>query len=110
MNPLYDQNLPPSLVRRLSDILPSGIHVRELGMSMATDFDIWQYAKKNSFTIYSKDSDFQSLALVKGHPPKSIRLGVGNASVIEIVDFIRLRIEAIRRFESDPYESHLELR
>jgi hypothetical protein len=25
MSPLFDQNLPPSLTRRLSDILPSGI-------------------------------------------------------------------------------------
>jgi len=109
MKPLYDQNLPPSLVSRLFDILPSGEHVRNLGMAKAADSEIWNFAKQNGCTIFSKDSDFQSIALLKGHPPKSVRVRVGNANVAEIADFIRNRIERIRKFEADRNESHLNL-
>lgn len=79
-------------------------------MATADDAAIWDYAAINGFTIYSKDSDFQNLAMLRGHPPKSIRLGVGNANVEEVADFIRNRIVRILQFESDPIESHLELR
>ncbi len=90
--------------------LPDGTHVRNLGMSAATDFEIWDYASSHGFTIFSKDSDFQNLAALRGHPPKSIRLGVGNASVAEVAEFIRSRMQRILQFEADPDEAHLELR
>jgi predicted nuclease of predicted toxin-antitoxin system len=84
MNALYDHNLPPSLVSRLSDILPDSEHVRNVGMAEADDIEILEFARQHGLAIFSKDSDFQILATLKGHPPKSVRVGAGNASVAEI--------------------------
>lgn len=110
MSALYDQNLPPSLIVRLSDILPASEHVRNVSLAQADDRAVWDYARRLGYTIYSKDADFRNLALLRGHPPKSVRLVVGNASVAEIARFIRDRIDRIIEFEADPVESHLELK
>jgi len=110
MNALYDHNLPPSLVSRLLDLFPDSEHVRNVGMAEADDIEIWEFARQHGLTIFSKDSDFQNLATLKGHPPKSVRVGAGNASVVEIAEFIRHRTQRIRSFELDPDTSHLELR
>ena len=59
MKSLFDQNLPPRLSKTLEDIFLNSIHVREIGFVEATDTEIWNYAKTNNFTIFSKDTDFQ---------------------------------------------------
>ena len=110
MKALYDQNLPPSLITRLSDVLPGSEHVRNVGLAQVDDLAVWEFARANGFTVFSKDSDFQLIAIMRGHPPKSVRIGVGNASVDQIVQFVRDRIVAITDFDADPYASHLELR
>jgi predicted nuclease of predicted toxin-antitoxin system len=109
MRILYDQNLLPSLVWRLKDVLPDSEHVRNLKIEESEDLEIREFAASNHYTILSKDSDFQNLAILKGHPPKSIRIKIGNSSVTEIVEFLRVRIPLILRFLDDPETSHLEL-
>ena len=59
MRLLFDQNLSPRLVQLLADIYAESIHVREVGLRDASDFEIWEYAKANGYAIVSKDSDFQ---------------------------------------------------
>ena len=110
MKVLYDENLPPSLINRLSDLFPDSEHVRNIGLASEDDSIIWDYALNNGYTIFSKDSDFQNLAILTGHPPKSIRIGVGNATVNEMEQFIRDRKIDIDNFMADPDEAHLELR
>ena len=109
MRILYDQNLPPSLVWRLKDVFPDSEHVRNLGMQESEDLEIREYAAAHDYAILSKDADFQNLAILKGHPPKSIRIRIGNASVLEIADYIRTRVPLILRFLEDSNTSHLEL-
>jgi len=55
---LFDQNLSPFLASRLADIFPESVHVLDVGLDRADDAAVWNYARANSFSIVSKDSDF----------------------------------------------------
>lgn len=68
MKLLFDQNLSPRLPRRLADLYPDSLHVREIGLRKATDTEIWEYAKQSGLAIVSKDADFQQRSLLYGHP------------------------------------------
>jgi predicted nuclease of predicted toxin-antitoxin system len=109
MKLLFDQNLSPRLPQLLADIYTESAHVRAVGLRDASDFEIWQYAKAEGFTIVSKDSDFQQRSLLHGGPPKFIWLRVGNCSVARIEDLLRRHSAAIHTFDLDDSKSHLML-
>ena len=109
MKLLFDQNVSHRLARRLADIYPDSIHVREVGLRDADDAEIWEYAKLNGFAVVSKDSDFQQRSLLYGHPPKFIWLRVGNCPVRLIEALLRKHSVAIHTFELDVRRSHLML-
>ena len=109
MRLLFDQNLSPQLTRRLVDIYPDSLHVREVGLRDADDSVIWDYAKANGYAIVSKDSDFQQRSLLHGAPPKFIWLRVGNCKVKRIEDLLRRYSPAIHTFGLDDSKSHLML-
>jgi len=69
---LLDENLSPRLVGVLSDLYPGSAHVHQCGLGSADDAAIWDYARRNSFTIESKDSDFEQRSVLSGAPPKII--------------------------------------
>jgi predicted nuclease of predicted toxin-antitoxin system len=72
---LFDANLSPKLVGRLSELFPGSAHVFETGLSRATsDEKIWQYAAAEGFTIVTADSDFLAIAELHGAPPKLVHL------------------------------------
>ena len=50
---------------------------------LAKDQVIWEYAKENSLTIITKDSDFSNRILFKDPPPKVIHIKIGNVSMKE---------------------------
>jgi predicted nuclease of predicted toxin-antitoxin system len=109
MKLLFDQNVSPRLSRRLADIYPDSIHIREVGLRDAEDADIWEYARLNEFTIVSKDSDFQQRSLLYGHPPKFIWLRIGNCTVRVIEELLRKHSVAIHTFGLDTRRAHLML-
>src|SRR5712675_2151432 len=109
MKMLFDQNLSPRLPRLLADIYADSVHVREVGLRDAVDFDIWQYAKVHGYAIVSKDSDFQQRSLLHGAPPKFIWLRVGNCTVGRIENLLRTYSPAIHTFDLDDSKSHLML-
>jgi predicted nuclease of predicted toxin-antitoxin system len=47
MKLLFDENLSPKLPNRLSDLFPSSLHVRDVGMKATIDPIVWDYAKDN---------------------------------------------------------------
>lgn len=51
MKLLFDENLSPRLVAGLSDVFPESVHVRDAGLSRATDAAIWDYARSHGLTI-----------------------------------------------------------
>jgi predicted nuclease of predicted toxin-antitoxin system len=109
MKLLLDQNLSWRLPAKLADLYPDSRHIREVGMKESQDIDIWNYAKANGFVIVSKDLDFQQRSLLFGHPPKVVRLRVGNCTVQTIEDLLRRYSAIIHTFEQDTRKSYLAL-
>ncbi|MGL4514688.1 MAG: DUF5615 family PIN-like protein [Lacipirellulaceae bacterium] len=109
MKLLVDQNLSARLVSGLGGAFPDSSHVRDLGLAAAEDLVVWDYAKRNGFVIQSKDSDFRQLSFLYGPPPKVIWLRLGNCGTQVAADTLLSSLDAIRDFETDPYEALLVL-
>jgi predicted nuclease of predicted toxin-antitoxin system len=110
MKLLFDHQLSPKLVNRLSDLYPDSSHVYPLGMDREDDLVIWEYARANDFVIVTKDSDFADLSVLRGFPPKVIWLRLGNCTTSQIETAIRDHTEAITEFSADPISGLLEIR
>ena len=89
MSLLFDQNISFRIVKRIEDIFPGSISVRDLGYNNPYDVDIWKFAKSNNFSIVTFDSDFIDLSNLRGFPPKIIRLRMGNTSTKNIAERIQ---------------------
>ncbi len=76
---MFDQNLSYKLCKRLEDLFPESDHTRMLNLAQANDDEIWKYAKKNGYTIVTKDSDFNDISTINGFPPHIIWLRIGNS-------------------------------
>lgn len=94
MRLLFDQNLSPSLVTRLTDLFPGSSHTEVVGA--AKNDDRW-----------AKDNDFGVLAREKGSPPKAIWIRLGNCTTNDVEEAIRRDIDAIREFGETPEASLL---
>lgn len=84
MKLLFDQNLSPYLITKLSDLFPGSKHVQDAGLDRASDIAVWNYALKHNFTIISKDMDFSDRVEISGYPPKIIWIGKENCSTVTI--------------------------
>ncbi len=101
MKLLFDHNLSPRLVNRLTDIFPDSNHVDNLGLAQVDDRDVWVYAKNNGFAIATKDSDYNELLILHGFPPKIIWIRRGNCSTSEIEAILRTNINQIQTLFDD---------
>tara|TARA_B100001093_G_C26662335_1_gene942414 strand:+ start:717 stop:1085 length:369 start_codon:yes stop_codon:yes gene_type:complete len=103
MRVLFDEHISFRLVRSLHDIFPEAKHVKYFNLENEDDERIWYFAKKEAFTIITKDDDFHQRSITFGAPPKVIWLKVGNTNRSELEQFIRSKSIEIRRFiEEDP--------
>lgn len=102
MRILFDQNISFRVVKKLSQSFPEARQVKELGLEGSTDLQIWEYAKRNQYTIVTFDADFYDLANIKGHPPKIIWLRIGNSTTDYIVQLFNLKFDLIKDFISNP--------
>jgi len=98
---LFDQNLSPRLVQRLSDLYPSSVHVFSIGLDQASDGEVWNYARQSGFTLVTQDADFSEMSEVLGYPPKVIWIRRGNCSTNQIESILRRHSEAIARLDED---------
>lgn len=110
MKLLVDENLPPGLVRELSDLFPGSDHVNAADLGSSADTVIWQYAKEFGFAFLTKDKDFANLSVAWGAPPKVILLQTGNCSTSEIIRMMRTNAIRLIDFEGDTKRSLLVLR
>jgi predicted nuclease of predicted toxin-antitoxin system len=94
---------------QLADLYPGSLHIREAGLKEATDAAIWDYAGSNRFIIVTKDIDFQQRSLLYGHPPKVVRLRVGNCTVGLIQELLSTHSPLIHSFGGDEEKSYLVL-
>jgi len=102
MKLLFDQNISFRVIKGIQDLFPLAKQVRELGLENYTDKSIWNYAKKEDYTIVAFDSDFYDLNLVHGTPPKIIWLRTGNATTDDIIQLFRQNYELIKEFLLNP--------
>lgn len=105
---LLDENLSRKLAKQLSGILDVN-HVTEKGLLQSFDGDIWEFSKKEGFTIITKDNDFKYLSSMHDCPPKVIKLNCGNKSTVFIYNLIINFIEEIQNFILSEELCYLEI-
>ena len=101
MKLLFDHNLSPKLIRKLDDMFPDSAHVSYLGLDMAADKEIWEYARDHDYVIVTKDADFGEFSLVWGIPPQIIWICRGNCSTNDIESILRDNFEPITEMGND---------
>ena len=109
---LFDRNLSRRLPRLLADLFPESLHVNDLGMATSSDggiFGIWQTAAEENLTIVTKDTDFVRLSEERGHPPKVIRVTLGNCSREAVEDLLRVLYPEVTAFTQDAERGLLNL-
>ena len=109
MTLLFDENLSPKLPPLLAGTFPRSLHVRDCGLKGFSDEEIWDYSRKNGYTLVSKDSDFYQRSLLYGPPPKLIWLRIGNCTRDDIIRLITGHEQEIRALDALPFESVLVL-
>lgn len=110
MKLLYDHNLSPRLVERLADIFPGAQHVAGVGLSRATDDEVWAYAASQEACIVTKDSDFNDLSVLRDPPPKVMWLRIGNCTTTQLESLLRTHTVLIHEFLLDDTARMLILR
>jgi predicted nuclease of predicted toxin-antitoxin system len=95
---LLDQNISFRITRLLLNDFGNVKQVKELNLVDASDYEIWNYASKNNYTIITFDSDFIDLANLKGSPPKIIWLRFGNSTNLKIVNKLLSNSQTIKEF------------
>jgi predicted nuclease of predicted toxin-antitoxin system len=98
MKLLFDQNISYRLVKRIKEFFPEAKQVRELNLENKTDRQIWDFAKKNGYTIVTFDIDFYDLSNLLGLPPKVILLKTGNRKTIELSEILSSKVDIISEF------------
>ena len=81
---LFDQNISYRVVKQLQTAFPTIVGVRECGLYNADDYQIWEYARQNQYTVVTFDKDIPAIGSVRGFPPKIIWLRTGNLSNLAI--------------------------
>ena len=102
MRLLFDQNLSPRLVERLSDVFPGSAHVADLCLDRADDVAVWEHARSDNYTIVTKDADFGELSVVRGFPPKVVWVRIGNCTTAQIETILRMYQNVIESLQVDP--------
>ena len=106
---LFNQNLPPSLPRRLADLYPGSSHVKSVDLDVGGDNPIWDYAKERGFVIVTKDTDYRELSRRLGHPPKVALIRLGNCTRDAVASLLRERYGDVLALERDDRRGLLEL-
>jgi predicted nuclease of predicted toxin-antitoxin system len=101
MKLLFDQNLSPRLVLNLANLFPDSNHVYGIDLDRAQDREVYEYARREGFTLVTKDADFGELNVLRGFPPKVVWIRRGNCSTATIVDILRRHYDDIMTLESD---------
>lgn len=109
MRLLFDQNLSPSLVRRLQDAYPGSMHVLHVGLAEADDWDVWAFCRDNTLTVVTKDADFGDMAMMQGSPPKVVWLRLGNCTTDQIEILLRRHQTEVEALGADENASILTL-
>ncbi len=98
MKLLFDQNISYRIVKQLKDLFPEAEHLKKLDLINADDKKIWEFAKKNNYTIVTKDADFYEISMIYGYPPKIIWIRTGNTNTQNLLHLFRKNYQSIVNF------------
>jgi predicted nuclease of predicted toxin-antitoxin system len=101
MKLLFDQNISYRIIKILPDKFVGSSHVKKEGLINAHDREIWEFAKKNEYTIVTQDSDFNDLNSLFGFPPKIIWIRTGNIKTIALLNILLEYYEELEEFIND---------
>jgi predicted nuclease of predicted toxin-antitoxin system len=101
MRLLFDQNISFRITKKLIQFFPDCKHVSDCGLMDCDDPDIWEYARKNDYSIVTFDSDFYDISVINGHPPKIIWIRAGNLTTKEIAKLMIHNKGIIKKFVGD---------
>lgn len=108
MNFLVDENLSHRLVHALKDLY-NAVHVRDIGLSAASDTRIWEYGGRHDLIIVSKDSDFHQRSFLLGPPPKVVWIQRGNCPTRDVESILREHKNDLEAFHANPLTAFLML-
>jgi predicted nuclease of predicted toxin-antitoxin system len=109
VNILIDAQLPPALVRLLTDAGHQARHVTELGLREAPDPLVWDYAVRQRAVIFTKDEDFALRRLRAQSGPVVVWLRVGNCSTSALRKWLMPLLSQIDRMVAEG-EALIEVR
>lgn len=98
MKLLFDQNISYRVVKKISDVYPEAVHIKQVQLQDKIDKNIWLYAKQNGFAVVTFDGDFFELSNLYGHPPKIIWLRTGNTTKDDLVKLLLEKHAVIKDF------------
>ncbi|OUL63495.1 DUF5615 family PIN-like protein [Flavobacterium sp. AJR] len=103
MKLLLDANISWRILKLVENDFSGTFHSKDITNvnQPAKDIEIWEYARKNSFTILTHDDDFEKLLLLKGVPPKVIILKTFNKNTKQIAEILISKKEIIKSFISN---------
>lgn len=101
MKLLFDHNLSPHLVKSLADVFPDSNHVHLLALDQASDREIWDYARRENYTVVTRDADFSDLCMLVGFPPNVIWIRRGNCRTLDIEIMLRRHFDDIKALHED---------
>jgi predicted nuclease of predicted toxin-antitoxin system len=109
MKPLFDQMLSSRLPRLLDDLFPDASHVSFHALDRTDDTLVRLFAAANGFTIFTKDTDYQDLAIRLGIPPKIVLVRLGNCPARRVEAAVRTEYAALVSFHTNPAAAVYEL-
>jgi predicted nuclease of predicted toxin-antitoxin system len=82
-------------------LFPALTHVRDVELKEASDPQIWEFAKKNGWTVVTADLGFVALSQRLGWPPKVIHIQHCDFPFRAIEELLRRNAVRISKFEKD---------
>jgi len=80
-----------------------------LNLAKASDDKIWDIARKDGYTIVTKDSDFNDISIINGFPPHIIWLRIGNSRLNATEQALRKNYKSIGLFIKENKFSAIEI-
>ncbi|WP_276381521.1 DUF5615 family PIN-like protein [Flavobacterium sp. H4147] len=110
MKLLLDANISWRIAKLVENDFPNCFHSKDIQITQpAKDNEIWEFARKNDFTILTHDDDFEKLLLLKGVPPKVIILKTFNKNTQQLAELLISKKEIIESFISNDQLMILEI-
>jgi predicted nuclease of predicted toxin-antitoxin system len=99
---LFDQNLSPRLVNQVADRFQGSLHVLDVGLSVAPNAEVLEFAHGQDLVVVTKDKDFADLVTSRGNGPRILWVMLGNVTTDEISKAILDDADSIHRLLDDP--------